>query len=318
MSEPSPPPAPTRAGWHWGAAAAATVCIFVWGAVPLVTKVAARDLDGLLIGVLRTALGLPLVTALLLAGRYAVPRGVDVWRALALVGATSCIGFPVLFSIGQSLTTASHGGLIIATAPIVTGIISALWHRQWPGAAWMVGGVLGFAGVVALILLRGGITSTGAGPTLTGDLVVLVSVLAVALGYVAGTRLARTMGSGPVTYWSNVAAAVLLLPWLLWDGRVFHLGGVGADSWLAVAYLAVFAQVANYVLWYWAMDRGGIASIAAFQFVQPVITLVLAVAFLGEMLSPRLLICAAVILAGVGLCQFRTLGRLRRTASPRR
>jgi drug/metabolite transporter (DMT)-like permease len=299
------PPDLGGGGWHWGAAAAATFCIIVWGAVPLVTKVAAQEMDGLLVGILRVVFCLPVVAVMLAGRRRPMPRGWPVWRALVVVGLSSFIGFPVLFSLGQSMTTASHGGLILASAPILTGIVAALWHRKLPGLAWIIGACLGFAGVAALILIRAGGLPTDARPSLLGDLIVLAGVLSVAVGYVSGAQLSKTLGPAAVTFWANLAASLLILPWALWWLAGIDLAAVSMGTWTGIVYLAAFAQVINFVLWYWAMEKGGIARIAAFQFVQPVITLILAVIFLGEVMTLPLIASAALILAGVGLCQFK-------------
>jgi drug/metabolite transporter (DMT)-like permease len=299
------PPDSGGAGWHWGATAAATFCIIVWGAVPLVTKVAAQEMDGLLVGILRVVFCLPVVAVMLAGRRRPMPRGWPVWRALTVIGLSSFIGFPVLFSLGQGMTTASHGGLILASAPILTGIVAALWHRKMPGLAWVVGAVLGFAGVAALILIRAEGMPTDARPSLAGDLIVLSGVLSVAVGYVSGAQLAKTLGPAAVTFWANLVASLLVLPWALWWLAGIDLGAISFGTWGGIVYLAAFAQVINFVLWYWAMEKGGIARIAAFQFVQPLITLILAVIFLGEVMTLPLIASAALILAGVGLCQFK-------------
>ena len=44
------------------------------------------------------------------------------------------IGFPLLFTIGQRLTSAMHGGLILAALPIFTGLIAAAVERRRPTA----------------------------------------------------------------------------------------------------------------------------------------------------------------------------------------
>lgn len=295
---------PDGTGWHWGAAAAATFCICIWGAVPLVTKFAAEDFDAEAVGMLRVVFCLPFVGLILMGRRRAMPHRAA-WGGLFVTAVTVFIGFPVLFSWGQALTTASHGGLIIATAPILTGIVSAVWHRQMPGKAWGLGAILGFSGVASLILIRADGIAPAQAPSLFGDLMVLAGVLAAAVGYVSGARLTKTMGSGTVTYWANMVASLLLLPWAVWYLGSQDLAGVRLDAWASIVYLAAFAQVVNFVLWYWAMDRGGIVRIAAFQFVQPVITLVLAVIFLGEIMTLPLLASAALILFGTGLCQFK-------------
>ena len=64
------------------------------------------------------------------------------------------------------------------------------------------------AGECALIAFRAG--SGGAGPTLLGDLLVLLSALLVAIGYVAGARLSQAgYSSLGTTLWGVALSAVV-------------------------------------------------------------------------------------------------------------
>ena len=96
---------------------------------------------------------------------------------------------------------------------------------------------------------------------------------------------------------------VLLLP----VTGVMALGqdwsGVSAEAWAGVLYLAVGATVVCYLLWYWALNVGGVVRVSTMQFVQPVVSVVLAVVMLGEALTGPLVASAAVIVFGVALCQ---------------
>ncbi|MEE8202121.1 MAG: EamA family transporter, partial [Alphaproteobacteria bacterium] len=57
--------------------------------------------------------------------------------------------------------------------------------------------------------------------------------------------------------------------------------------------------------WYWALGRGGIARIGITQFAQPVVSLALAVAILGEAMTLPLAATAACIVAGIWIAQRR-------------
>jgi drug/metabolite transporter (DMT)-like permease len=56
-------------------------------------------------------------------------------------------------------------------------------------------------------------------------------------------------------------------------------------------------------VWYWALNRGGIARIAPIQFLQPFSGLVLAAVLLGEQLPLSLGLAAVAILVGVWITQ---------------
>jgi len=114
--------------------------------------------------------------------------------------------FPILYTIGQRETSAMHGGMILAALPIFTGTYAAMMERRRPSRRWLIGCALALTGEVALIAFRAGNAGTPA--SLFGDLLVLVSALLVATGYVAGARLAQIgYKSLAVTLWGIALAA---------------------------------------------------------------------------------------------------------------
>src|SRR3970282_1202936 len=111
-------------------------------------------------------------------------------RGLLLAsGVTSFVVWPLLFSLGIALTTASHAALIVAMIPVATGLIAGAFERRWPHGAWGAGVTIAFPGIVLLILVRDehGLAVDRAG--VLGDLVILAGIGFCGLGYVAGGRL---------------------------------------------------------------------------------------------------------------------------------
>jgi len=55
--------------------------------------------------------------------------------------------------------------------------------------------------------------------------------------------------------------------------------------------------------WYWALAGGDVARISTLQFLQPVVTLILAVILFAEAISPALLLSGATIPIGVAIAR---------------
>lgn len=283
--------------------AVAGLVVLLWGATPVVTKIAAAEIDPVLVGLARTAIGGLAAAPLVLALRMRPPREP---RQLGLLGLSSLCGFiafPILFSIGQRHTSAMHGGLILAALPLFTGLYAALIERRLPGRLWWIGCAVALAGESLLIGLRAG---TGGGEaTLFGDLLVLAAALTAALGYVAGARLGQAgYSSLRTTFVGIFAAALLAAPWLSAAGGG-ALPQASAAAWGAVVFLGIVTSILGYVGWYWALAAGGIARMGLVQFFQPVSGLVLAALLLGERMTPPLLAACILILAGVFVAQRR-------------
>jgi drug/metabolite transporter (DMT)-like permease len=282
----------------------AGLIMVIWGATPVATRIAVADLAPLHVGLLRTVFAGLLALPIALALRQPLPKGRRGLLLLIVSGASGFIVFPLLYSVGQRDTSAMHGGMILAALPIFTGSYAALVERKRPSARWIAGCVVALLGECALIALRAG--GGGAQPTWGGDLLVLVSALVVASGYVAGARLAQHgYSSLATTLWGVALAAAVSAVIMAADVARGGWPSAGWQSWTAVIYLASVTTILGYVGWYWALAKGGIARIGTIQFFQPVSGLVLAALLLGERMTLPLLAASVVILAGVWIAQRR-------------
>jgi len=222
---------------------------------------------------------------------------------LALSALTGFVLFPILYTLGQERTSATHGALILAALPVFTGAWAALVDRRMPRRRWLLGCGIALAGEAVMIGLRGG---SGTEPTFGGDLLILAAATLVSLGYVAGALLSLAgYKSLATTLWGVALGAVVMAP--LGLGLVEFDGVPSGDAaaWGSILFLALVTSIVGYVGWYWALARGGIARIATVQFIQPFSGLALAALVLDERLTPELAIPAAAVLAGVWIAQRR-------------
>ena len=275
--------------------------MLVWGATPILTRIALEDLAPLVVATLRTIVAGALAVPLLAHLGQPFPRAGTSRRLLAVSAAAGFVIFPVVYTVGQQRTSGLHGVMILAALPIFTGTYASLVARRRPRRAWLLGSAVALVGEVVLIGARGG---GGGDATLVGDLIVLAAALVVSAGYVAGAMLPpRSVSSAAATYWGVGLGALVLTPLAL---GLFAADGVpeaGPAAWGAVLVLAAVTSIAGYVGWYWALSRGGIQRIATLQFLQPLSGLVLAVLVLGEGVGPGTAIGAAAVIGGVVIAQ---------------
>lgn len=275
----------------------------VWGGTPIFTKVAAAEIDPLLVGILRTALAgvaaLPLVAVM----RQPLPVDRRGRGLLAFSGFAAFVGFPLIFAVGQRDTTAMHGALILATLPVFTSLFGTLIERRHVTPVWVAGCAIALAGEAVVILSRAGSAATGA-TSIRGDAIVLLSSLVCSMGYVAGARLTqRGYPSLATTLWGVAGSAVLLVPALAWSLAANGWPSAGPAAWTSVAILAFLTSILGYIAWYWALGHGGIARVAGVQFTQPLFGLALAALVLAERPMPVTAVAAVAILGGAWLVQ---------------
>lgn len=282
---------------NWVVLAAALGAVIIFGGSAVATKVAVSAISAIDVSILRTIIGGLVALPLALGLRIPLPTSSMQKWLLLLSGFCAFIAFPLLFTLGVSLTSANHATMILAILPVLTGAIAMTWDRQRPAAAWWSGCAIAFAGEL-LLLYDPAADSTNA--SISGDLLVWLSTLFASLGYVAGARLQRSGYSARgTTFWGVSLFAFLLLPvapWML-DGA--SLQTAGAWAWSGLLYQAIGVTIVAYILWYYALGTGGIARVGLFQFMQPVSGVVLAFIILAESLSLVFLLASAIIMFGV-------------------
>jgi drug/metabolite transporter (DMT)-like permease len=281
--------------------------ILLWSGTAIANKIAVAHMDAMTAGVLRSMLAGLIAAGIVLAVRLPRPGSRAQWGLLLVSGISSFALWPMLMSLGLGHTTANHTVLIMATLPALTGLLGSALERRVPGRGWWLGIGIAMAGTVYLIFARSrGELLTEAGDTV-GDLIIFAGTLICAVGYVAGARLAPIIGTWSTTLWGLSAALVLLIPAFVLRVGLTDWAAVGTQGWSAIAYMTLLSSLAGYAAWFWALGHGGIARIGTWQFVQPLLSVILAAALLGEAITLSLGAAAATILLGTALAQRRAI-----------
>jgi drug/metabolite transporter (DMT)-like permease len=287
----------------WRVPGAAVLAVLIWGGNFPVMKGAVASVDYFLVGALRTVLvGLPVGLVIALS-RPALPRSRTGWASLLASAAGNYVAFPVLASLGLTLTTAARAGFIFASAPALTACLGALVMGDRISARRGIGIAVSFSGVAVLIALQ--LSGRCEFSAALGALLILLATIGSAVSYVAGMHLGRRcIGAWP-TVASSLALASAPLSGAILVGWRSDLEAITLDAWAGLIYLSLFGTLAVNALWIWALSQGSIVSLASFQFLQPVFTVAIAGMFLSERLSGPAVAGGAIVLIGVGLVQGR-------------
>jgi drug/metabolite transporter (DMT)-like permease len=284
---------------NWAVLMAALTAVIIFGGSAVATKIAVSAISAIDVSIMRTVIGGLIAMPLAFALRIGLPVSVQQRWLLLLSGCCGFIAFPLLFTLGVSLTSANHATMILAILPVLTGAIAMSWDRLKPKANWCSGCAIAFSGEVLLLYdpdANSGSASIG------GDLLVWTSTLFASLGYVAGARLQRTGYSAKgTTFWGVGLFALLLLPLAPFVVDSAGLQNAGSFAWSGLLYQAIGVTIIAYILWYWALGTGGIAQIGLFQFLQPVSGVIFAWLILSENLSLMFVLASSIIMLGVVL-----------------
>lgn len=205
------------------------------------------------------------------------------WR---LVLGAAVLGVPLLFLVqfeGLARTTVSHASLMIGTAPMLIGVAAAIFsHERLNRRRWLL---LVASTVGALLIVVGTPSTTGrAGPTVIGDVLVVVSLFG-AVGWVLMCK--RLVARYPS---SVVTAVVMIVGTLVLDALVLVTSGappihMSARVWIALLVQGLLATTTATLLWNWGVGRVPAAEAGVFVNLEPALGALLGVVVLGETLG---------------------------------
>jgi drug/metabolite transporter (DMT)-like permease len=261
------------------------VSAVAFGAMAIFARFAyAGGADVLGILVLRFVIAGLLLSAFMLATRRKWPRG----RPLAVAVAMGGIGY-----VGQSvsyfaaLNHASAGlvALLLYAYPTLVCLLAAAFLRQALDKATLAVLAVSFAGI-ALTLGGGHGTPTGIALGLTAAAFYAVYIV------VGARELAATDALASTTVVCLSAAATLCLASVL---REPQFPGT-TSGWAAIAAIAVLSTVVAIIAFFAGLKRVGPATASIVSTLEPVVTVTLAWALLGETLSGLQLAGGALVL----------------------
>jgi drug/metabolite transporter (DMT)-like permease len=244
---------------------------------------------------LRGLLAALLAGGALLALRAPLPARAD-WPALTVVAIGCVLGFPLLTALALQTSSTAHSAVVIGALPMATAVIAALRTGARPSRVFW-----GAAAVGALTVLVFTLAQNHGQPTL-GDLFLMAALLLCAAGYAEGGRLAAELPSWQVIAWGVVIAAPvsLIISAVALAKEPVDITGTALGG---LGYVAAVSQFLGFVVWYRGMGLIGVTHASQLQLAQPLLTLVWAVALLGEELTPAVPVTAVVVLGCIVVTQ---------------
>ena len=224
--------------------------------------------------------------------------------ALVAAGALGMSAYQLLLNAGEQTVTAGTASLLVSIGPIFVAVLAAVFlHERITRRA--AGGIaIAFSGALIIALGQGG------GVTLSsGALVVLAAALSQAAFFVLQKPLLARYTAFEVTAYAMWAGTVLLVPF--GAGVPDAVAHAGAEPLLAVVLLGVGASAVGFISWAFALARMPVSTASSALYSVPVVAILVALVWLGELPSLASVLGGAVALGGVVLA---TAQRTRKVA----
>ena len=273
------------------------VCV-IWGTTYLFIKIALETIPPFLMGGLRYgSAGVMLAVALRGQGRALPPR--SSWRNLAVLGCLLFVFGNGGVVWGEQYLTSGLTAVLIGTNPFwmvgIDAIVTPgrqLFARQW------IGLVIGFAGIVVLVWPD--ITAGGEGGR--GFAMGVVALQIACAGFSIGSIYTRhhvlpadVMGSAAL---QMLFGGLCMIAIGTLRGEWPALSFTPRTAW-SLAYLTLVGSLVAFAAYSYALRHLSVAIVSLYTYVNPVIAVALGTLLLDEPFHLRMVLAAAIIVAGI-------------------
>lgn len=272
----------------------------LWGATSVATKYAADTWPPLAI-----TTGRFLLAALFMVGwcrfegtRITIRR--SQFSIVLITGVLSAVQLGT-FTTGVSWSNASHGTLLINTFVFWVVLIEQyVTHGDHLSLKRWMGLLLSASGVLLILSAQESGTGQAEPSSLAGDLSLVISAIFLAILIVYKKWAIRSISTGPLVFWQNVIAMVLLGTMAAATEKVDFVNWEWSSMW-GLLYQGLVVSGFCFAMHTYLLGFISATRLSVFSFTTPLFGLVLAILIRGDQFTPWIVISGLCVAAGIYL-----------------
>ncbi|OGD60715.1 hypothetical protein A3I57_01485 [Candidatus Beckwithbacteria bacterium RIFCSPLOWO2_02_FULL_47_23] len=225
-------------------------------------------------------------------------------KALTLVGIVGALN-PIILYIALKYTQASVSPLLYAATPLLTALYLSRKKLETISKNTLLGIIIGFAGVVIIIVLPLLINNGNQQLSFKGNLLIFAAVIAFTIYGIMSKNQSVKINASPValTFYFSLFGLLFSLPLainelnlglIIWNRVLF-------SHWLSAITAGVTGTTLFYLVYQQAIKSGGATAASLFTYLQPIVGIVLPIIMLGETITLPFVVGAVLAVFGVQL-----------------
>lgn len=279
----------------------------VWGSAFTVIKAGLAYFPPVLFAALRYDLaGLLMLAYAVVAVERWRPRGREEWWVVAVGSVLVIAGYHAFLFVGQQFTTSAAAAVIVGLNPVLT---TAFARGLVPTERLTTGGAAGLAVGVAGVVVLARPDPANLLALDRGVGLVLAATVSFSLGSVLTQRSEADLPIETLEAWSMLGGAAVMHGVSV--ALAEPVAGVRPTpaALAALAYLAVVASAAGFLIYFDLLDRLGSVEINLVSYATPVVAAITGVLLLAEVPTVATAVGFVAVLVGFALLKRRALRR---------
>lgn len=274
---------------------------FIWGAAAPVFKWSLQNVEPFTLAFLRFAIAslilLPFIFNNVLIKKQDIPK----MFLIGFSGVTINIAF---FFLAIQITSSINAPIIASSAPLFLMFFGFAILKEKPKLKKILGGILGFLGVLFIVLMPA--IEKGLDASLLGNLFLIVAMFGSVWQTILVREFAQKYSSLVLVFWSFIVGTFTFYPLMMMEvvQRGF-LTGLDMQGIIGIVYGAVLCSAVAYCLYYFAIKQLPVFEVGMFTYMDPIIAIIIAIPLLNESPTTTYMIGSALVFFGILIAEKR-------------
>jgi len=273
-----------------------------WSGNIYVSKILLHEVSPMTLNLIRWSLSIVVLTPFVL--KPTIDSLPVIKRSIIPLAIFGFLGVTVYNTLLYSAAYTTDGiniALISTLTPLLTFVIAWMFFGQAPSSMQSIGFVLGLVGVL-LLLGQGRMDVLFSLHFKFGDVLMLIAVLLWATYTVYVVKKPKGIPPLVFLYVTTILGVLMAVPAVIWEWQAGNLLLVmNTTNSLALIYVGIFPSVLSYLLFNHGVEVLGPQSASLCSYLLPIFTALIAIVWLGEVLTWYHVVSQLLVFTGLFL-----------------
>lgn len=233
------------------------------------------------------------------------------WKTLALIVLSSLLSITfatIALNEGLKYAPSINVGVIDLLAPLILGLLSVEFLKEHISPKTFTGILVAFAGASIIIGRPWDVSLTGQ-TVLLGNVLIFLAMLSGVISTVITKPLLKKMSSYQATFLFLFIGTLPIVPFAFHALKDWSIHDINTGGYISVIYGIIAITLANFLFMYGLRYKKA-HSVGIFRYIEPVVIIIAAWFILGEHVSSKFAIGAALVFLGIYLAEVHKVHKL--------